>query len=334
MTSVFLTKFKKGETQFFLTQWKPGTEKKWIESYFLKAVSPGNIKKAVWLRFTLLLSKEKQLAESWAVWFSPPEPPLFLKQSFDITTTVLAFKEFKLIYPNSSLEVGKSCGTITKEDKRISWDLSFTTNSTIEKLFPWDLFYKIPFPKTKVVTLYPNELLQGSLEINNNKIELKNWPLMLGHNWGKTHTYKYGWFHCNYFENNKDIEFIEGAIAQNSIGNFVITPFLSVLKIRYKGKTYNFNTPKDWFCTKLFDPTGIIKLKGRWGELQLISDKTKAVILDYENPDSTLLKCYNNMFAQIEGRVFLNSKRVDLYSDRTSLEIGITQPPLFKSPYK
>ena len=307
----------------YLTQWRFDREEEWVESYFLKGVSKEKPLQAIWLRFTFFLSKERRSAQLWFIFFEEGKTPLYLKENFDIEIVVPAFKEFRLIYPIAFLKKGETKGEIKKDGKKVKWELNFTTNSTLEKLLPSDLFYKLPFPVTKLVTLFPDELLSGSIIIDHRKVEVDSWKVALGHNWGKRHTWRYCWFHCNSFSEG-GVEFIEGAVAKNKI-KFIETPLLSIFKLKYKGKVYNFNGVKDWLSTKDFLLKDRVYLKGRFGEIKLFFNKENFITLDYENPDHSILKCYNSMFSKIEGKLFLDKEEINLFSDRACIEFGITE---------
>jgi hypothetical protein len=82
------------------------------------------------------------------------------------------------------------------------WSLRFgDAEPELRHLTP-EILYRAPLPRTKLTSPAPVAQFNGSLELDGREpIELRNWPGMVGHNWGTEHAERWIWLHgCAFAE--------------------------------------------------------------------------------------------------------------------------------------
>ena len=76
------------------------------------------------------------------------------------------------------------------------WSLRFATlEPELRHLRP-DWLYRAPLPRTKLTSPAPAARFDGRLTLpGGERIELRDWPGMVGHNWGAEHAERWIWLH-------------------------------------------------------------------------------------------------------------------------------------------
>ena len=140
---------------------------------------------------------------------------------------------------------GHTVGRLTAPDGTpISWELTYDPHRLPLYLFPLDAMYTGPLPKNKTLTPTSDSRFRGFFEAGDRCLDLADWPGMQGHNWGQSHAVRYGWAHCNVFDDCEGTVF-EGISAQIKLGP-VTTPLLSAGLLIHQGVTYKFNALHNW----------------------------------------------------------------------------------------
>lgn len=295
-----------------LIRWKAGDKGGHVESFFLKANAPlGG--KALWIKFTIYSPvgrPEQTVAESWAICFDGETGKhVAVKSAIPIGQAALGYERFNLVFGPSALRAGHTEGRIETGDDSISWKLSFSRSSRVLKPFPLEKMYEWPLPKSKLVSPYPNEIFEGEMEVNGQKIQVKQWPGMQGHNWGKQHAERYAWVHCNAFQSDPADTFFEGLSAQVKVGPFT-TPLLTLLCLRHRGEDIFFRGVRNLLNKKVRLDYTSWRFKADNGKYILEgtfeAPREDMVGLYYANPDGSMTHCLNSKIAR--GRLDLTSR--------------------------
>jgi len=312
------------EAQANFLRYRQGQSRGHYESYFIRANKPDD-SKAFWIRYTIFSphhKPEKALGEIWAVYFDANQQPIAAKEEFPIGQCVLNSSNFDLKIGSNSLDNIHARGKALD----LSWDLSYKSIDKPLFFLPID-FYDLPFPKAKSLVPQPFSVFNGSLNVDNQQIEIKNWIGSQNHNWGEKHTDYYAWGQVAGFDNAPDT-FLEIITAQLKMGP-IKTPMMTMLVLRHKGKEYRLNNVKNWFASKAkfkyFDWTfecwdKNIKISGR------IHAPAEAFAgLRYHNPPGGDKYCLNTKIASCEISIQEKDKigiRESLHTDfRCAFEI-------------
>ncbi|MBJ95634.1 MAG: hypothetical protein CMP23_14320 [Rickettsiales bacterium] len=282
-------------------RWVPG-QGNHVESFFLKANNPKRPEQAFWLKFTLLDpgSAGTALAEVWAIRFAAAGGPhQAAKLSRPASQAQLSSSQIGFLLGDCQLQPGQTQGRVLGREMEISWDLQFDyRNQRVMYGLPHRWMYDAAFPRNKVYSSCPNTRFRGRFTVADENWEVKDWPGMLGHNWGKAHNPRYHWAQCNLFE-PEDCVF-EAWSARIQLGPW-LSPWLTGATARLDGEELSFNavhkvlnrslrfSPLNWsFETQHQD------WRLRW---QVSAPAADFAGLRYLNPDGQQNFCLNSKIA-------------------------------------
>jgi hypothetical protein len=181
------------------------------ESFYIKACRPGG-GQGIWIRHTV--HKRPGAEPNASVWFV-----LFDASADGPRATKITVPAAKLSAPAGSwirvdgaeIGPGRATGTVATDALEASWGLSFSGGAEPCKYLPADWLYEAPLPKTKFVAPFPNARFSGTLDIDGTTIELREWPGMIGHNWGSEHAERWVWLEGTGFAGEPEAYFDAGA---------------------------------------------------------------------------------------------------------------------------
>jgi hypothetical protein len=81
-------------------------------------------------------------------------------------------------------------------------------------------------PRTKLVSVTPSTVFDGSLSFDGEEVTVDGWPGMVGHNWGEEHATRWIWLHGVGFEGAGPDTWLDLAIGRVRIGP-VTTPWVA-----------------------------------------------------------------------------------------------------------
>lgn len=210
------------------------------ESYYLKAASPGG-GRALWIRHTV--HKRPGAEPTASVWFTyfdrDAEAPLAAKETFGgerLSTPQGGW----LAVADSAIGPGKAEGSVKGGSSPVSWSLRFAAEGEPCRYLP-EFMYRSPVPKTKFVAPVPNTRFSGEVVIGDERLEVSEWPGMIGHNWGSEHAERWVWLEGTGFEEDPDAYFDTGA-ARVRLGGRVL-PWMAAGKLRLDGETHDLGGP-------------------------------------------------------------------------------------------
>jgi hypothetical protein len=159
---------------------------------------------------------------------------------------------------------------------------------------------------------------------------LDRWPATVGHNWGRAHSRRYAWGHCNVWDGTDDGELVfEGASGRLPFGP-VSLPMTGVF-VRYRGTRHALNG-----VVSLAKNHGEMTFR-RWNvrargrglalEAELWGKTDDFVGLFYPNPDGEMTYCLNTKLAHAELSLRPRGGREMVYRSRAAaLEIATRDP--------
>lgn len=195
------------------------------ESWYLKAGEPGGTR-AVWIRYTV--HKRPGHRPEGSVWFTLFDAgagrPEAVKQTGAEGALGVGRDRFLEVDGLGTFTPDRAEGRAAGEGREASWQLAISNGeSRLEHLPAW--LYGSAFPRTKLLTVRPAALFSGSVEIGDTRIELEEWPGMIGHNWGTRHAERWVWLHGTDFAGRKPDTWIDLAFGQIRLGRWT-TPWV------------------------------------------------------------------------------------------------------------
>jgi hypothetical protein len=86
--------------------------------------------------------------------------------------------------------------------------------------------YTARLPRTKLTSLAPTAMFDGTLEVDGETIRVDGWPGMIGHNWGEQHAEQWIWLHGLGFEGREAGTWLDVAVGRIRVGP-VVTPWVA-----------------------------------------------------------------------------------------------------------
>ncbi|TMM17467.1 MAG: hypothetical protein E6F96_08665 [Actinobacteria bacterium] len=175
------------------------------ESFYLRAVAPDEPLGA-WIRHTVHKRPgQRPRGSVWCTLFDASQgPPLMHK----LTTDGLQVPAGGWI---AVTDAGAGGGTPEAREEGAwmapgraqgrcgpaSWNLSWSSQEPELRHLGRELLYRSPVPRTKLTSPTPRASFSGTIEVEGrNPIEVRNWPGMVGHNWGSEHAERWIWLHA------------------------------------------------------------------------------------------------------------------------------------------
>ena len=193
------------------------------ESYYLRAAHPyGGL--GFWLRYTVRVAPREEPAGS--LWFT-----LFDATAASPTASKLTAGPPRPGGPagpwieiaGATMGEGMAHGRIDAAPGRpaVSWDLAFTGEPPLAHLArPW--MYTAPLPRTKPVSLHPFARLSGTVTVDGRRLDVEDWPGMVGHNWGASHAERWIWLHGMRFDDEEDDTWLDVVLGRVKVGPLVL----------------------------------------------------------------------------------------------------------------
>lgn len=199
------------------------------ESFYLRAVSTQEPVGA-WIRYTVHKRPGAPAKGSlWCTVFDASRGAPFMHKQ---TTTALAAPADAWIEIGDDSRIGPGfaeghCGPAR-------WSLRFTSAEPQLRHFGSSLLYRAPLPRTKLTSPVPAGDFDGTIELGDRTIDLRNWRGMVGHNWGSEHAERWIWVHGVGFEQDP-AAWIDVALGRVLVAGR-LTPWLASGAISVGGK--------------------------------------------------------------------------------------------------
>ncbi|MDX6582664.1 MAG: hypothetical protein QOI10_1848 [Solirubrobacterales bacterium] len=205
------------------------------ESFYIKATRPGG-GRAVWIRHTVHKRPGAELTGSiWVTIFdADAEGPRATKVTVP-AERVSAPGDAYIEVAGARLGPGTASGEAKTPELEVSWDLSFTDGAPPFRHLPYDLLYRAPLPKTKLLSPYPDSRFSGTVTVDGETTELAAWPGMIGHNWGAEHAERWSWIQANEFREGEG--FFDAGVGKIKVGPMT-TPWIGNAVLEIDGERH------------------------------------------------------------------------------------------------
>jgi len=328
-------------------RFRDGSQKGIHESYFLKANHPTE-PRAVWLKATVLVPVDgAPVAEVWCLTFDGDDTwgarrtvPL-AEAVFSGEPLEIAFGDCRFVLGSDG---GEAAGVLRNARGTRRWNLKWNrVRGALGRplcILPSRRLLGGPIPKTKPVTPSPVLRFDGEMSWDGQKVPVKDWLGMQGHNWGRGHQFQHVWAQAIFRDHNGEPHcVVEGATTILLLGGRVRTPPLSTLVVRRGEQTFSFlRSFQVWQQeAHIGDLSWSVRLRSPDGEallaLKAVPERTQC--LGYQNPDGVLSYCLNSKVARAVLRVNpVNQEGFECSSEHGgALEfVGLDPDPRFPEP--
>lgn len=311
-----------------------------VESWFLEANEPGG-RRAIWLEEAVFArtpsAGERKphvppLAEAWSVAFDRERGHVATKTTVPFERARFARGTLDVEIDGCELSLGRARGAIASGTRRLAWDLAIGPERAAPIVhLPRAALYEAPFPSSKLVTPLADGRVSGALQVDRgdgSAIEewnVREWPAMVGHRWGRSHPRLYAWVHCNSFDDAEDLAF-EAVSARVRMGP-VLSPMGTAVFVRWKGRRWDLNARE-----LVGRNRGSISLR-RWEvtaagqgievRAELSAETDDFVGLHYPNPSGAMTYCLNTKLARARLELRIPGEAPMVATSRAAaLEIG------------
>jgi len=284
------------------------------ESFYLKANAPDR-KLGLWLKHSLMAAKGSDappFGESWAVLMDGD------RGVHRVAKRVVPADEVEINPLEHIIRLGEAVlddrwarGAIPAGNglPSASWELRLRSKGRPLLHYPSAWLYTAGFPKKKVLTPRPFVRFDGTLQVGDEQVEVREWYGLQGHNWGRAHAVDYAYGNANRFEERDDARF-DGVTARIALLGPLTSPRLTACVLRLGDTDYAFNKPGSWMRSGCYAfPKWQIHLDGVDGH-RLIgtieATRREFVGLRYADPAGPLADCLNTKFAR--GTLLLQRK--------------------------
>lgn len=277
------------------------------EVYFLKFNDPGR-KIAAWIRYTLLSPRHgPAVAEVWGFFFDRDDPGRNLAVKDTYPATELALGKDPLVRISSSvLRHGEAQGKAGKNGRDMVWQLRWDGTGQCLYHFPYRWMYRAPFPRTKVLSPWPDARVSGTLEVGGRSYRFDGAPGQQSHLWGSGYADRWTWCHCNAFDEEDAV--LEALSARIRIGPVRLPP-LTIFLLNFRGRLYRLNSLGSMVHNRSRSNLGRWEFEGKGENVairgEVAVDPRFMLGAGYTGPSGEKRWCHNSKVADIELRVAL-----------------------------
>jgi hypothetical protein len=315
-----------------------------VESWFLKANEPGG-RRALWIRACVLSQAPAAerpgvvvppMAEVWAVAFDREEGHVATKTTVPLEAARLSERTLDATIDGCELSLGHARGAIATGGRRLAWELSVGPERAAPIMhLPKLALYDAAVPSSKLVTPLADARASGVVRVERGegrepeRWDVRDWPSMVGHSWGRAYASLFAWVHCNAWDDAEGLT-LEAVSARVRLGP-VLSPMGTAVFLRYQGRRWDLN------ARELFGGNrGSISMR-RWEatargdgleiHAELAAETDDFVGLHYANPSGPPSYCLNTKLARARVELRLAGRAPVVATSRAgALEIGTRDP--------
>ena len=288
------------------------------EVWFLKLNDPSG-KRALWLRFTLLITKNgfQRVAETWAIFFSREEnrdvTKWAVKQSYPISAFQPDASSVRIGDCMMSAEATK--GSVQSKGRNIHWDFKLQNlHDQAVNLVPEGL-KRLRIVRNDVWALSEHLSAAGTVTVDGTEYKMSDAVGMQGHISGPKNGHSWVWGHSNSFVNEKGepASFIfDGITAKARLSGNLTTPKMSSFYFFYQGKHFRFNSVWDALHLKSKATITEWNFQADRGDLSfrgtVKAEHKDFAGITFEDTDASLLYCANSKLSDMSIHVYRRGK--------------------------
>jgi hypothetical protein len=289
----------------------------YYESRFLRANHPHR-PQALWLRSTLLLPNAGvPVADVWVMTFDPDGAGnRALKVPHPIDQCQFGYDNWTGRIGQTTIDDHTASGGITTKRRSARWDLRIGPGTEQPVKLLTDRGYRARFPTAKTMVRHPLARFEGSLDLDDDHVDVDGWTGSVNHNWGRRHTPAYAFGQVCGFD-DAPATTLEIVTARAGVGP-VRLPAATLLVLRHAGdefavrsipatrRTHGEYVPFNWtFGARIGDLT----LEG-----EIAAEPREVIGLTYTDTNGESKYCYNSAVAtcriQLSGNVIGRTRLV------------------------
>ncbi len=297
----------------------------YYESRFIRANNADRAE-ALWLRWTLLLpTAGVPVADTWVMVFDPDgRGNRALKQPHPIDQIDFEYDTWTARIAAATIDDRSAIGSLTGVDRSARWDLRITPGDERPVKLLTERGYKAKFPTAKTMVRHPLARFDGSLELDDARLDVGAWTGSVNHNWGRRHTPAYAFGQVCGFDGapESSLEIVTAHAAAGPLSLPAATLFVlrhegremavrSVLATRHTRGEYR---PFSWSFGASVDGVTV--------DGEITAQSGDVIGLTYTDTDGESKYCYNSALATC--RIRLSG------SGGTTIELTATRRAMFE----
>jgi hypothetical protein len=207
------------------------------ESYYLRAVHPTR-PRGVWIRYTVSAAPDgPRTGQLWLTLFDRAAAgPRAVRVDAGAATTG----------NEAWIRLGEStfgpAGVEGSAGPSASWALRSSSGEPPLEHLPREWMYRARLPRTKLLSLSPATVFDGTLQVDGETISVAGWPGMIGHNWGEQHAARWIWLHGLGFDDAGPNTWLDVAVARIRLGP-LLTPWIANGAVSLDGERLRLGGP-------------------------------------------------------------------------------------------
>ncbi len=207
----------------------------YYESRFIRANNADRAQ-ALWIRWTLLLpTAGAPVADTWVMVFDPDGGGnRALKQPHPIDQAAFEYDEWTARIGTTTIDDRSAIGSLTGVDRSARWDLRITPGDDRAVKLLTERGYKAKFPTAKTMVRHPLARFDGSLELDDARLDVESWTGSVNHNWGRRHTPAYAFGQVCGFDGAPESS-LEIVTAHTAVGPISL-PAATLFVLRHDGR--------------------------------------------------------------------------------------------------
>jgi hypothetical protein len=192
------------------------------ERYFLRAVHPSQ-PRGVWIRFTVTVPVGG--APVGRLWFALFDRTASAPRAVRVDAGApVALDGGGITLGGGRFADPEISGTAHSAAATVRWDLRCRGGEPPLLHLPRPWMYTARLPRTKLLSLRPATVFDGTVEVDGEQIPVEGWPGMVGHNWGEEHAARWIWLHAVGLDGAGPETWLDLAIARVRLGP-ALTPW-------------------------------------------------------------------------------------------------------------
>jgi hypothetical protein len=296
----------------------------YYESRFIRANNPARAQ-AVWLRSTLLLpTAGAPVADVWVMVFDPDGVGnRALKQPFPIDRSDYRYDGWTARIGETAIDDHAATGVVTG-DRSARWELRITPGAERPVKLLTERGYKAKFPTAKTMVRHPLAGFDGTVDIDDVRLQVDGWTGSVNHNWGRKHTPAYAFGQVCGFDDAPGSS-LEIVTAHAGLGP-VSLPAATLLVLRHDGREVSVRSVLATRHTRgeyrPFSWTFGARVDGVTVDGEIAAEPRDVIGLTYTDTHGDSKYCYNSALATC--RIRLSG------SGTTPVELTATRRAMFE----
>ena len=272
------------------------------ESWFLRAVHPTE-PRGVWIRYTVSVTpRGHKTGQLWCTVFDRGRPGPAAIRVDTGGPDPGAGPWIRL--GDSTFGPAGAVGSATSPAGSARWSLRISSEQPTLRHLPQAWMYRARLPRTKPLSITPAAVVDGTLEVDGETIDVAGWPGMIGHNWGEQHAERWIWLHGLAFDGRGADTWLDVAIGRVRLGP-VTTPWVANGALSLDGERFALGGLGSRVAVAETEDSCVVRIPGRGATVTAsVSAPAEAFARwDYANPDGGMHDVVNCSVADLQLRV-------------------------------